>query len=86
LWRLTKPHGACVLELEEDCDFAAETEAGQAAVAALDDLTNTPPTTLAGMRAVMEYLVELDGHSVAVQGTRTRLPQIEAIHPWRRRG
>jgi len=30
--------------------------------AALDAITNTPPTTVAGMRAVMEYLVGLDGH------------------------
>ena len=29
----------------------------------LDKITSTPPTTVAGMRAVMEYLVELDGHS-----------------------
>jgi hypothetical protein len=29
----------------------------------LEELTNTPPKTVAGMRAVIEYLVELDGHS-----------------------
>jgi hypothetical protein len=31
--------------------------------AALDAITSTPPTTVAGMRAVIEYLVELDGHA-----------------------
>jgi hypothetical protein len=31
--------------------------------ATLTEITTTPPTTLAGMRAVIEYLVELDGHS-----------------------
>jgi hypothetical protein len=31
--------------------------------AALDEITATPPTTVAGMRAVMEYLVGLDGHT-----------------------
>jgi hypothetical protein len=30
--------------------------------AALEEITLTPPTTVAGMRAVIEYLVELDGH------------------------
>jgi hypothetical protein len=30
---------------------------------ALNEITTTPPTTVAGMRAVMEHLVELDGHS-----------------------
>jgi hypothetical protein len=29
---------------------------------ALNEITTTPPTTFAGMRAVMEYLVGLDGH------------------------
>ena len=29
---------------------------------ALDEITTAPPTTLAGMRAVREYLVGLDGH------------------------
>jgi hypothetical protein len=37
--------------------------AARAADAALDEITTTPPTTVAGMRAVIEYLVELDGHS-----------------------
>jgi hypothetical protein len=38
-------------------------EAGRAVDVALNEITNTPPTTVAGMRAVMEYLVEFDGHS-----------------------
>jgi hypothetical protein len=38
-------------------------EAGRAVDVALNEITTTPPTTVAGMRAVMEYLVELDGHS-----------------------
>jgi hypothetical protein len=47
---------------DEERVFAAETEAGRAADAALKELTDTPPTTIGGMRAVIEYLVELDGH------------------------
>ena len=31
--------------------------------AALEELTSTPPTTPAGMRVVIEYLVELDSHA-----------------------
>ncbi len=49
-------------DLDEERVFAAETEAGRAADAALKELTDTPPTTIGGMRAVIEYLVELDGH------------------------
>jgi hypothetical protein len=30
--------------------------------AALNEITNIPPKTVAGMRAVIEYLVELDRH------------------------
>ena len=30
---------------------------------ALNEVTDTPPMTVAGIRAVMEYLVELDGHN-----------------------
>jgi hypothetical protein len=44
-------------------DHEALEEAGGAVDAAVDEITTTPPTTVAGMRAVMEYLVELDGHS-----------------------
>jgi hypothetical protein len=44
-------------------DHEALEEAGRAADAALEEITNRPPTTLAGMRAVIEYLVDLDGHA-----------------------
>ncbi len=43
-------------------DYETLEEAGGAVDVALNEITTTPPTTLAGMRAVMEYLVELDGH------------------------
>jgi hypothetical protein len=44
-------------------DYETLEEAGGAVDVALNEITTTPPTTVAGMRAVMEYLVELDGHS-----------------------
>jgi hypothetical protein len=44
-------------------DHELFTEAAGAVDAALDAITSTPPTTVAGMRAVIEYLVELDGHT-----------------------
>jgi hypothetical protein len=49
----------------EDCtdDHEALEKAGGTVDAALDEITNTPPTTVAGMWAVMEYLVDLDGHA-----------------------
>jgi hypothetical protein len=56
------------LDLEEQLgdseDLAAFKALGTAARAvdvALDEITTTPPTTIAGMRAVMEYLVGSDG-------------------------
>jgi hypothetical protein len=53
-----------LLETENRTDDYYELEeAARAADAALDEITNTPPTTLAGMRAVVEYLVDLDGHA-----------------------
>jgi hypothetical protein len=53
-----------LLETENRTDDYYELEeAARAADAALDEITNTPPTTLAGMRAVIEYLVDLDGHA-----------------------
>ena len=36
---------------------------GQAADAAMNELMNTPPTTLAGIRAIIQYLVEWDNDS-----------------------
>jgi hypothetical protein len=53
---------ARLLALDDDIDLATEDEAGRAADVALGELTTTPPTTRAGMRAVMEYFVELGGH------------------------
>jgi hypothetical protein len=53
-----------LLETENRTDDYYELEeAARAADAALDEITNTPPTTLAGMRAVVEYLVDLGGHA-----------------------
>jgi hypothetical protein len=53
-----------LLEIEDQTDdHETLEEAGRAVDVALNEITTTPPTTVAGMRAVMEYLVELDGHS-----------------------
>jgi hypothetical protein len=55
---------ARLLEIEDlTDDYETLEAAGRAVDVALDEITTTPPTTLAGMRAVMEYLVELDGIS-----------------------
>jgi hypothetical protein len=55
---------ARLLDLEDQTDdYETLEEAGRAVDAAVNEITTTPPTTVAGMRAVMEYLVELDGHS-----------------------
>jgi hypothetical protein len=43
-------------------DYEVLEEAGRAVDVALNEITTTPPTTVAGMRAVIEYLVDLDGH------------------------
>jgi hypothetical protein len=52
-----------LLETENRTDDYYELEeAARAADAALDQITKTPPATLAGMRAVIAYLVDLDGH------------------------
>jgi hypothetical protein len=54
---------ARLLEIEDRTDdYETLEEAGRAVDAVLAEITTTPPTTLAGMRAVMEYLVDLDGH------------------------
>jgi hypothetical protein len=54
---------ARLLRIEDLTDDHETLEAaGRAVDVALDAITSTPPTTVAGMRAVMEYLVELDGH------------------------
>jgi hypothetical protein len=54
---------ARLLETENRTDdYEALEEAGGAADAAFNEITTTPPTTVAGMRAVMKYLIDLDGH------------------------
>ena len=54
---------ARLLETEDRTDnYEALEEAAGAADAAIDELTATPPTTIAGMRAAIEYLLQLDGH------------------------
>jgi hypothetical protein len=64
---LLKAHKAAWAHLLETEDLTDDHEsleqAGRAVDVALNEITTTPPTTVAGMRAVMEYLVELDGHS-----------------------
>jgi hypothetical protein len=55
---------ARLLEIEDRTDdYETLEESGRAVDVALDEITTTPPTTMAGMRAIMEYLVGLDGHS-----------------------
>jgi hypothetical protein len=55
---------ARLLETESHTDdFEALEDAGRAVGAALDDITTTPPTTVAGMRAIIECVVEIDGHA-----------------------
>jgi hypothetical protein len=44
-------------------DFEALEQAGRAVDVALNEITTTPPTTVAGMRAVLEYLLKVDGHA-----------------------
>jgi hypothetical protein len=65
VFALLESHKAAWARFEEQdgSDHEAFTEAGGAVDVALNEITTTPPTTVAGMRAVMEYLVELDGHS-----------------------
>jgi hypothetical protein len=50
------------MELDER-DHETFEEGGRAADAAMYELMNTPPTTLAGMRAVIQYLVDWDNDS-----------------------
>jgi hypothetical protein len=44
----------------DDSDREAFEEAGRTADAAMAALMNTPPTTVAGMRTIIEYLVNRD--------------------------
>ena len=50
------------MELDER-DHETFEEGGRAADAAMYELMNTPPTTLAGMRAIIQYLVDWDNDS-----------------------
>jgi ABC-type transport system substrate-binding protein len=65
VFALLEAHKAAWARFEEQdgSSHDAFTAAAGTVDAALDAITSTPPTTVAGMRAVMEYLVELDGHS-----------------------
>jgi hypothetical protein len=47
----------------DDSDQEAFEEAGRAADAAMVTLMSTPPTTLAGMRTIIQYLVDWDNSS-----------------------
>ena len=57
------------MELDER-DHETFEEGGQAADAAMNELMNTPPTTLAGIRAIIQYLVS--GTTTAVITTCRR--------------
>jgi hypothetical protein len=65
--RLLEAHKAAwarLLETEARTnDHEALEEAGRAVDAAIDEITTTPPTTVAGMRAVLEYLLKVDAHA-----------------------
>ena len=50
------------MELDER-DHETFEEGGQAAEVAMYKLMKTPPTTLAGMRAIIQYLVDWDNDS-----------------------
>jgi hypothetical protein len=50
------------MELDER-DHETFEEGGQAADVAMYKLMKTPPTTLAGMRAIIQYLVDWDNDS-----------------------
>jgi hypothetical protein len=64
LLQVHKAAWARLLETESRTDdHEALEQAGRAVDSALDEIMKAPPTTRAGMRAVIEYLVELDGHS-----------------------
>ena len=60
-WRSHKATWAR-FEEQDGSDHETFTHAAGRVDAALEEITLTPPTTVAGMRAVIEYLVELDGH------------------------
>jgi hypothetical protein len=47
----------------DDRDHETLEEGGRAADAAMTELMKTPPTTLAGIRAIIQYLVDWDNDS-----------------------
>jgi hypothetical protein len=49
------------MELDEQSDRETWERLSAAADAAIDKLTETPTTTIAGMRAAIEYLLDHDG-------------------------
>jgi hypothetical protein len=63
--RLVAAHKAAWAKFMEldDRDHETFEEGGRAADAAMYELMNTPPTTLAGMRAIIQYLVDWDNDS-----------------------
>ena len=65
VFALLEVHRTALGRFEEldGSNHEAFTAAAATVDAALDEITSTPPTTVAGMRAVIEYLVGLDGHS-----------------------
>jgi hypothetical protein len=52
---------ACIDNLRDEGDHTAYEEACRAADAAFDELTETPPVTIPGMRALLEFLDEWCG-------------------------
>jgi hypothetical protein len=65
VFALLEAHRAAWARFEEldGSDHEAFTAAAVTVDAAHEELTSTPPTTPAGMRVVIEYLVKLDGHA-----------------------
>jgi hypothetical protein len=65
IFGLVAAHKAAWAQFMELDDSGHETfeEGGRAADAAMYELMNTPPTTLAGMRAIIQYLVDWDNDS-----------------------
>jgi hypothetical protein len=65
VFAVLEAHRAAWARFEEldGSDHEAFTAAAVTVDAALEELTSTQPTTPAGMRVVIEYLVELDSHA-----------------------
>jgi hypothetical protein len=65
IFGLVAAHKAAWAQFIELDERAPETyeDGGRAADAAMYELMKTPPTTLAGMRAIIQYLVDWDNDS-----------------------